>query len=320
MKRIGVLTSGGDAAGMNPALRAVVRTAIVNGLEVMGIERGYEGLLNGWLKPMSLSSVGGIIDRGGTILRTARSERFKTEEGLQQAARVLHENGIEGLVVIGGDGSFRGAVKLEEVSGIAVVGVPATIDNDIGGTEYTLGYDTALQVAMDAIDKIRDTADSFERIFVIEVMGRSRGFIAAAVGLAGGAEAILVPEIPFDPVQICERLRQGMARGKRSAIIVTAEGAAKAQEVATFVEMYLREEVRATVLGYTQRGGSPTATDRIYGARFGALAVELLLQGQSGMMTAVQGGQVVAVPLKASWEQPRVLDESLLKLNEVLAS
>jgi len=320
MKRIGVLTSGGDAAGMNPALRAVVRTAIVNGLEVMGIERGYEGLLNGWLKPMSLSSVGGIINRGGTILRTARSERFKTEEGLQQAARVLHENGIEGLVVIGGDGSFRGAVKLEEVSGIAVVGVPATIDNDIGGTEYTLGYDTALQVAMDAIDKIRDTADSFERIFVIEVMGRSRGFIAAAVGLAGGAEAILVPEIPFDPVQICERLRQGMARGKRSAIIVTAEGAAKAQEVATFVEMYLREEVRATVLGYTQRGGSPTATDRIYGARFGALAVELLLQGQSGMMTAVQGGQVVAVPLKASWEQPRVLDESLLKLNEVLAS
>ncbi|GIV16409.1 MAG: ATP-dependent 6-phosphofructokinase [Armatimonadota bacterium] len=320
MKRIGVLTSGGDASGMNPALRAVVRTAIVNGLEVVGIERGYEGLLNRWLRPMDLSSVGGIINRGGTILRTARSERFKTEEGLQQAARVLHENSIEGLVVIGGDGSFRGAVKLEEASGIAVVGVPATIDNDIGGTEYTLGYDTALQVAMDAIDKIRDTADSFERIFVIEVMGRSRGFIAAAVGLAGGAEAILVPEIPFDPVQICERLKQGMARGKRSAIIVTAEGAAKAQEVATFVEMYLREEVRATVLGYTQRGGSPTATDRIYGARFGALAVELLLQGQSGMMTAVQGGQVVAVPLKACWEQPRVLDESLLQLNEVLAS
>lgn len=320
MKRIGVLTSGGDASGMNPALRAVVRTAIVNGLEVMGIERGYEGLLNGWLKQMSLSSVGGIINRGGTILRTARSERFKTEEGLQLASQMLQDNGIEGLVVIGGDGSFKGAVKLEEVSGVAVVGIPATIDNDIGGTEYTLGYDTALQVAMDAIDKIRDTADSFERIFVIEVMGRSRGFIAAAVGLAGGAEAILVPEIPFDPVQICERLRQGMARGKRSAIIVTAEGAAKAQEVATFVEMYLREEVRATVLGYTQRGGSPTATDRIYGARFGALAVELLLQGQSGMMTAVQGGQVAAIPLKASWEQPRVLDESLLKLNEVLAS
>lgn len=320
MKRIGVLTSGGDASGMNPALRAVVRTAIVNGLEVIGIERGYEGLLNRWLRPMDLSSVGGIINRGGTILRTARSERFKTDEGLQLASQVLHEHGIEGLVVIGGDGSFRGAVRLEEVSGIAVVGIPATIDNDIGGTEYTLGYDTALQVAMDAIDKIRDTADSFERIFVIEVMGRSRGFIAAAVGLAGGAEAILVPEIPFDPVQICERLRQGMARGKRSAIIVTAEGAAKAHEVATFVEMYLREEVRATVLGYTQRGGSPTATDRIYGARFGALAVELLLQGQSGMMTAVQGGQVTAVPLKASWEQPRVLDESLLRLNEVLAS
>ena len=318
MKRIGVLTSGGDASGMTPALRAVVRTAIVNGLEVMGIERGYEGLLNRWLKPMSLSSVGGIINRGGTILRTARSERFKTEEGLQLASQVLHDNGIEGLVVIGGDGSFKGAVKLEEVSGIAAVGIPATIDNDIGGTEYTLGYDTALQVAMDAIDKIRDTADSFERIFVIEVMGRSRGFIAAAVGLAGGAEAILVPEIPFDPVQICERLRRGIARGKRSAIIVTAEGAAKAQEVATFVEMYLREEVRATVLGYTQRGGSPT--DRIYGARFGALAVELLLQGQGGMMTAVQGGQVVAVPLSACWEQPRVLDESLLKLNEVLAS
>lgn len=320
MKRIGVLTSGGDAAGMNPALRAVVRSAIASGLEVIGIERGYEGLLNGLFRPMSLSSVGGIINRGGTILRTARSERFKSDEGLASAARALAEQGIDGLVVIGGDGSFRGAARLKEVSGVQVVGIPATIDNDIGGTEYTLGFDTALQVALDAIDKIRDTADSFERIFVIEVMGRSRGFIAAAVGLAGGAEAILVPEIPFDPVQICERLRQGMARGKRSAIIVTAEGAAKAQEVATFVEMYLREEVRSTVLGYTQRGGSPTATDRIMGARFGALAVELLLKGESGMMTAVQGTQVVAVPLKASWEQPRVLDESLLKLNEVLAS
>lgn len=320
MKRIGVLTSGGDAAGMNPALRAVVRSAVVNGLEVVGIERGYEGLLNGWFKPMNLSSVGGIINRGGTILRTARSERFKTEESLQTAAKALHEQGIEGLVVIGGDGSFRGAARLEEVAGLCVVGIPATIDNDIGGTEYTLGFDTALQVAMDAIDKIRDTADSFERIFVIEVMGRSRGFIAAAVGLAGGAEAILVPEIPFDPVQICERLKQGMARGKRSAIIVTAEGAAKASEVATFVEMYLREEVRATVLGYTQRGGSPTATDRIMGSRFGALAVDLLLKGESGMMTALRGSEVVAVPLRLSWEEPRVLDESLLKLNEVLAS
>lgn len=320
MKRIGVLTSGGDASGMNPALRAVVRTAIVDGLEVIGIERGYEGLLNGWFKPLNLSSVGGIINRGGTILRTARSERFRTEEGLQEAANALREQGIDGLVVIGGDGSFRGAAKLEEVSGIRVVGIPATIDNDIGGTEYTLGYDTALQVAMDAIDKIRDTADSFERIFVIEVMGRSRGFIAVAVGLAGGAEAILVPEIPFDPVQICERLKRGMARGKRSAIIVTAEGAAKASEVATFVEMYLREEVRATVLGYTQRGGSPTAMDRIMGSRFGALAVELLLNGESGMMTAQRGGEVVAAPLRLSWEQPRVLDENLLRLNEVLAS
>lgn len=320
MKRIGVLTSGGDAAGMNPALRAVVRTAIVKGLEVIGIERGYEGLLNGLFKPMNLSSVGGIINRGGTILRTARSERFKSEEGLHCAAQILREQGIEGLVVIGGDGSFRGAARLEEAAGIAVVGIPATIDNDIGGTEYTLGFDTALQVAMDAIDKIRDTADSFERIFVIEVMGRSRGFIAAAVGLAGGAEAILVPEIPFDPVQICERLKQGMARGKRSAIIVTAEGAAKAHEVATFVEMYLREEVRSTVLGYTQRGGSPTATDRILSSRFGALAVDLLLQGQSGVMTAVHQGAVVPVPLRASWEQPRQLDESLLKLNEMLAS
>ncbi|MER3473433.1 MAG: 6-phosphofructokinase [Armatimonadota bacterium] len=320
MKRIGVLTSGGDASGMNPALRAVVRTAIVSGLEVVGIERGYEGLLNGWFRPMNLSSVGGIINRGGTILRTARSERFKSEEGLQIAGNALREQGIDGLVVIGGDGSFRGAARLQEVSGIPVVGIPATIDNDIGGTEYTLGYDTALQVAMDAIDKIRDTADSFERLFVIEVMGRSRGFIAAAVGLAGGAEAILVPEIPFDPAQICERLRRGMARGKRSAIIVTAEGAAKASEVATFVEMYLREEVRATVLGYTQRGGSPTAMDRIMGSRFGALAVELLLKGKSGMMTALRGNEVIPVPLSASWQEPRVLDERLLKLNEVLAS
>lgn len=320
MKRIGVLTSGGDASGMNPALRAVVRTAIVKGLEVVGIERGYEGLLNRWLRPMDLSSVGGIINRGGTVLRTARSERFKTEEGLQTAAQTLKDNGIDGLVVIGGDGSFRGAVKLQEVSGVPVVGIPATIDNDIGGTEYTLGYDTALQVAMDAIDKIRDTADSFERIFVIEVMGRSRGFIAAAVGLAGGAEAVLIPEVPFDLVQVCDRLKKGIARGKRSAIIVTAEGAARAHEVATFVEMYLREEVRATVLGYTQRGGSPTATDRIYGARFGALAVELLLQGQSGLMTAVQNGQLVSAPLSATWEQPRVLDATLLALNEILAS
>ncbi len=320
MKKIGVLTSGGDASGMNTAVRAVVRCAIVNGLQVCGIRRGYEGLLDRDMVPMSLSSVGGIINRGGTILRTARSERFKTDAGQQMAAEAIREEGIDGLVVIGGDGSYRGAERLIATCGVPIIGIPGTIDNDIGGTQYTIGCDTAMNVALDAIDKVRDTADSHERIFVIEVMGRSNGYIAACVGLAAGAEAILVPEVPFNLVSIFDRMKVGIARGKRSCIIVCAEGAAKAADVANFAEHYLNADVRYAVLGHIQRGGAPSTRDRIAASRFGELAVKLLLEGKSGLMTVEWNGQLDAVPLSVSWSEPKQLDETLLQLAATLSS
>ncbi len=320
MKHIGVLTSGGDAAGMNAAIRSVVRTAIVRGLKVTGIRRGYTGLIEGDAQPMDLGSVGGIINRGGTILRTSRSARFPTPEGQAEAARQIERMGLDGLVVIGGDGSFRGAEALHATCGLAVVGIPGTIDNDIGGTEYTIGFDTAVNVALDAVDKVRDTADSHERLFVIEVMGRSNGHVAAAVGLAGGAEVILVPERPFDLVQVAERLKQGISRGKLSSIIVTAEGAAKAADVAVFMENYLKRDVRYTVLGHIQRGGAPTATERMMASRFGQMAVDLLIAGETCVMTAWMDDVLEAVPLSASWQSPKTLDLSLLELAELIAS
>ncbi|HOJ21131.1 MAG TPA: ATP-dependent 6-phosphofructokinase, partial [Armatimonadota bacterium] len=225
MKRIGVLTSGGDASGMNACIRSVVRTAISRNVEVIGIRRGYDGLIRGDVFPMDAASVGGILNQGGTILLTARSKEFMTREGQEKAVATLKRHGIEGLIVIGGEGSFHGARVLGTEWGVPVVGVPATIDNDIAGTDFSIGFDTAVNVALEAIDKIRDTAASHERIFVIEVMGRSVGFIALEVGLAGGAEAILIPEVPYDLDTVCKRIASGRARGKISSIVVVAEGA-----------------------------------------------------------------------------------------------
>ena len=296
MKRIAVLTSGGDAPGMNAAIRAVVRRAVFNGLEVIGVRHGYQGLIDNNMIPMGVSSVGDIIQRGGTILRTARCEEFKTEAGRRLALENLERNDVEALVAIGGDGTFRGAVELGKM-GFPVVGVPGTIDNDIYGTENTIGFDTAVNTVIEAIDKIRDTATSHERTYVIEVMGRDSGYIALYAGLAGGAESILVPEHPFNMDGIITRMKMGLKRGKVHSIIVVAEGVASGAEVAKMIQERTGLETRASVLGYIQRGGAPTADDRILGCRMGAKAVDLLLDHKWNMMTAQQAGQVVAVPL-----------------------
>ncbi|RTI10290.1 6-phosphofructokinase, partial [Thermus scotoductus] len=281
MKRIGVFTSGGDAPGMNAAIRAVVRQAYALGLEVVGIRRGYAGMILGEMVPLGVRDVANILQRGGTVLLTARSQEFLTEEGRAKAAEKLKAAGIEGLVAIGGDGTFRGAMRLLEEHKVPVVGVPGTIDNDLYGTDYTIGFDTAVNTALEAIDRIRDTAASHERVFFIEVMGRSSGFIALDVGLAGGAEVIAVPEEPVDPKTIAEGLMESLRRGKSSSIVVVAEGAypGGAAGLLAAIQEHVRVEARVTVLGHIQRGGSPTAKDRILASRLGAAAVEALAGG-----------------------------------------
>ncbi|RTH40531.1 6-phosphofructokinase, partial [Thermus scotoductus] len=283
MKRIGVFTSGGDAPGMNAAIRAVVRQAYALGLEVIGIRRGYAGMILGEMVPLGVRDVANILQRGGTVLLTARSQEFLTEEGRAKAAEKLKAAGIEGLVAIGGDGTFRGAMRLLEEHKVPVVGVPGTIDNDLYGTDYTIGFDTAVNTALEAIDRIRDTAASHERVFFIEVMGRSSGFIALDVGLAGGAEVIAVPEEPVDPKTIAEGLMESLRRGKSSSIVVVAEGAypGGAAGLLAAIQEHVRVEARVTVLGHIQRGGSPTAKDRILASRLGAAAVEALAGGTS---------------------------------------
>ncbi|MBU9711737.1 6-phosphofructokinase [Evansella tamaricis] len=291
MKRIGVLTSGGDSPGMNPAIRAVVKKAIYHGLEVYGIYRGYEGLMEGDIKKLELKDVGSIIHRGGTILYSARSERFKTEEGQQKGVEVLKEHGIEGLVVIGGDGSYRGANQLHK-KGIPTIGLPGTIDNDINGTEYTLGFSTAVNTVMEAVDKIRDTATSHERIFVIEVMGRDAGDIAAWSGLATGAESIFIPENSSEKPEMINRLTAGFQRGKKHSIVIVAEGVGSGEEFAKYIAENSNYEPRVTVLGYVQRGGSPVAYDRILGTTLGSRAVELLMEGISGKALGMEKSEI----------------------------
>ncbi|MFN4032668.1 MAG: 6-phosphofructokinase, partial [Fimbriimonadales bacterium] len=297
MKRIGVLTSGGDSPGMNAAIRAVVRSAIYHGLEVYGIKRGYAGLLNEEIEPMTTLSVGGIINRGGTILRSARCEAFKTPEGLQQAATILDKYAIDALAVIGGDGSMRGGVELSRICPVKIMGLPGTIDNDIPGTDYSIGFDTAVNTALDAIDKVRDTAYSHDRVFVIEVMGRHKGFIALEVGLAGGAEAILIPEVPYDLVDLLERLRESYERGKTSSIIVVAEGAARAEDVKQFLQAHTPYHLRALVLGHMQRGGAPTAFDRVLATQFGNEAAQLVMRGAFDRMVTLQDGRLGSIAL-----------------------
>jgi 6-phosphofructokinase 1 len=318
MKKIAVLTSGGDAPGMNAAIRAVVRSAIYRGLEVIGIKRGYTGLISGDLVPMDLGSVADIIHRGGTILYTARCEEFKTKEGQQKGLKVLREKGIEGLVVIGGDGSFRGAKALAEL-GVQTIGIPGTIDNDIPCTDFTIGFDTAVNTVIQAVDKIRDTATSHERTYVVEVMGRHAGDIALWAGLAAGAESILIPEEPFDLQAIIDKLQRGVSRGKRHSIIIVAEGAGKGFEIGEEIHRATGWETRVTVLGHIQRGGSPTAFDRTLASRMGDMAVELLLKGEGKKMIGIQGGVLKAVDIEEALSTPHKPELSLYNLASILS-
>jgi 6-phosphofructokinase 1 len=318
MRKIGVLTSGGDAPGMNAAIRAVVRKSIYHGLEVVGIRRGFHGLIHGEYAPMELGSVADIIQRGGTVLRTARAPEFLEEPSQEQAVRNLRDMGIEGLVVIGGDGSFRGAAVLEE-AGVHTVGVPGTIDNDIPFTGSSIGFDTAVNNVTDAINKVRDTATSHERIYVIEVMGRTSGQIALAAGLAGGAETILVPEIPFDLNEVCERLHRGVSRGKLHSIILVAEGVGSALHIGEEIKEKTNMETRVTILGHLQRGGTPTAFDRMLASRLGAAAVDMLREGCHGSMVGLIGGEVCSTPFSEVFSREKTLSRELYNLATILA-
>lgn len=318
MKRIGVLTSGGDAPGMNAAVRAVVRRGLSLGLEVTGIRRGYAGLIAGDFAPLTASSVGDIIQRGGTILHTARSQRMLTPEGQAEAVSQLRQAGIEGLVVVGGDGSFRGA-RVLETRGIAVIGVPGTIDNDIAGTDWTIGFDTAVNNVLDAMNKIRDTATSHDRTFVIEVMGRDSGWIALSAGLAGGAESILVPEYPFSMEEIADRIMRGVERGKKHSLILIAEGAGSGFGLGEELKTRTGLDTRVTVLGHLQRGGSPTQMDRNLATRLAARAVELLNDGKSGLFVGMEHNEVVTHSLESIIGQKKGLPAELLELAGLLS-
>lgn len=308
---------------MNACLRAVVRTALYHGVEVVGIYRGYEGMIEGDFVSMTGTSVSNIIQRGGTILKTARSKEFLTPEGRAQAANQLKRAGIEGLVVIGGDGSFRGAQRLAEEHGFAVMGCPGTIDNDLHGTDYTIGFDTAINTVVQAVDKIRDTATSHNRLFFIEVMGRDAGAIALASGLATGAEAVLVPETPTYLDELINKLKTGWERKKSSAIIIVAEGddSGGAYNIAERVKsQFDKYDTRITVLGHIQRGGNPSARDRILGSTLGNAATLALLQGKSGSMAGQINKDIVFTPFHQATKQEVAIDASLMALVEVLSS
>lgn len=318
MKKIGVLTSGGDSPGMNAAIRAVVRKAIYHGLEVYGINYGYTGLITGDMRKLELGSVGDIIHRGGTMLYTARCEEFKTEEGRQKGINELNRYGLEGLIVIGGDGSFRGAAKLTE-KGFPCIGIPGTIDNDIPGTDFTIGFNTALNTVIDAIDKIRDTATSHERTYVIETMGRNAGDLALWAGLAGGAESIIIPEVDYNMDEIVARIKRGHERGKKHSIIIVAEGVGSGIELSKKIQEATNLETRATVLGYIQRGGKPTAIDRTLASRLGARAVELLLEGKAGRMVGIERNQIVDHDILEVLSKVHKIDEDMYKLSQELS-
>jgi len=318
MKRIGVLTSGGDAPGMNAAIRAIVRKAIYHDLEVMGVYNGYQGLIDGKIERLDLGSVGDIIQRGGTKLHSARCLEFITEEGQQKAIVQMKKHGIEGLVVVGGDGSYRGAMALT-AKGFPCIGVPGTIDNDIPGTDYTIGFDTALNTVIEAIDKIRDTATSHERTFIVEVMGRGAGDLALWAGLAGGAETIVIPEVAFDIEDILSRLHSGHERGKKHSIIIVAEGVMNANEFANLLKEHGNIETRVSVLGHIQRGGSPSARDRVLASLFGARAVEVLMEGNGGLAIGMRNHEVVDYSMTEAFEGTHSTDLSMYQLSKELA-
>lgn len=318
LRRVGVLTSGGDSPGMNASIRAVTRTALYHGLEVIGIRRGYEGLLDGDFVPMTRSTVGGILMHGGTILRTARCPEFMRPEGVNAGVSKLKENDIDALVVIGGDGSFHGAFELHK-RGVQVVGVPGTIDNDMAGTDCTIGFDTACNTALECISKLRDTASSHDRMFIVEVMGRHAGFLALETAVACGAEFVLVPEIPADIEAIIKKIHYAKEHGKTHSIIVLAEGVMPAHELADKLKGRCDYDPRIVVLGHIQRGGAPSSFDAVLASRLGYAAVECLLAGQSGVMVGRVKGEILASPLQRAWEERRPLDQDMLRIMDTLS-
>ncbi len=322
MRRIGVLTSGGDAPGMNAAIRSVVRTGIDKGWEVYGVRHGYAGLVADTLTPLGRRDVSGIIQQGGTLLGSARSQEFMTEKGRRHALRVLNQHGIDALVVIGGNGSQQGSYALHE-AGFPVVGVASTIDNDLYGSEITIGVDTALNIALEAIDRLKTTASSHQRAFLVEVMGRNCGYLALMAAIAGGAEAVVIPEVPTDPDAVAAEMRQAYERGKTHALVVVAEGD---QYDAEALAQHFREhkdelgfELRITTLGHVQRGGAPTAFDRLLATRLGDAATAKLAAGESGLLVGTLKGEISSTPLREVVTQPKRLDPHLLELAEVLA-
>lgn len=318
-KSIAVLTSGGDAPGMNAAIRAVVRSALSFGMKVYAVHRGYNGLLTSDFQPMELRSVSDILQDGGTFLYTARSPEFNTKEGVMKAAANCREKGVDGVVVIGGDGSFRGARDLVD-EGIMCIGIPGTIDNDIACTDYTIGYDTAMNTAMEMIDRVRDTSESHDRCSIVEVMGRKCGDIALNTGISVGAIATLVPEIEYDfQRDIVDRMKMAQSTGKKHFIIVVAEGVGHTQELAQQVEKATGIETRATVLGHVQRGGSPTLRDRVVASRMGYHAVELLKQGVDNRVVALKGEEVVDFDITEALSMDRIFDEELYKISARLS-
>jgi len=322
MRRIGVLTSGGDSPGYNACIRAVVRMALHYDYEPWGVRDGFEGLLSGEIAPLNSRSVSSIIGKGGTILGSSRSKAFATPRGLRDALRHLNEAGLDGLVVIGGDGTMRGARALAD-GGFPTVGIPGTIENDVWGTDYSVGVDTAMNTALDALDRIKDTASSQEQAFLVEVMGEKSGYLALMVGIAGGAEMVCIPEVPFAVEEVSEEVADAYVRGKRHCIIVVAEGAAP--NAAAIAEHLRRREeetgfrLRVSSLGHIQRGGSPSARDRMLGTRFGAAAVQQLREGNSGVMVGLDGNGIVARSLTEVTENVRQMDKEYLTLAQILS-
>ncbi|EHR35705.1 6-phosphofructokinase [Helcococcus kunzii ATCC 51366] len=319
MKTIGILTSGGDAPGMNAAIRAIARTAFANGLRVKGIRNGFDGLIKGDIYEMNVSSVADIVHKGGTILGSARSKEFMTKEGQDKAIEVISSYGIDGIVVLGGDGSFQGANVLHE-RGIKTIGIPCTIDNDMGFTDWTIGFDTAVETCVDAISKLRDTSSSHGRGNVVEVMGRHCGDIALYAGIAGGAESILVPEVEVDMNQVIERIKRGKARGKLHHIIVVAEGLGNSRDIVKQIEDETGVETKLTILGHFQRGGSPAMRDAVLASEMGIEAVELLLEGKSSLAIGTQGGKLMTMPITKAIKMKREFNTKLYTESSILAN
>lgn len=321
---IGVLTSGGDAPGMNACIRAVTRTAVYNGWKVYGIYRGFEGLINGEFKELTTESVSGTINKGGTILKTARSMEFKTPEGRAKAYANIQKYGIDALIIIGGNGSLTGAMALAKEYDIPIIGLPGTIDNDLAGTDFTIGYDTALNTIMDCVDKIRDTASSHDRIFFVEVMGRDAGFLAQNSAIAAGAEAAIIPEDKADVDQLAQFIGRGVRKSKNSSIVLVSESKAEGHGGAYYYAERVRNEypefdVRVTILGHLQRGGIPTASDRILASRLGYASIEALKEGQRNVMVGIDDDKIVYVPITRAIHQEKPIDRELIDVLSVLS-